>query len=147
MNNELEYVKKAIDLSKLGTFPYGAVVVKNDKVIGEAYSGDGEEWDPTNHAETLAIRRACQNINSSSLEGATIYSSCEPCFMCFGTIWWSNISNVVYATSIIDSKSDLDVEIKITIEELNKKTGSKVNIKGGILKEEAIKVMEEWKNK
>jgi tRNA(Arg) A34 adenosine deaminase TadA len=147
MDKDIEYVKRAVELSKLGTFPYGAVVVKDDKIIGEAMSGDGESYDPTNHAETLAIRRACKNLNTSDLTGATIYSSCEPCFLCFGTIWWANISNIVYGVSIKDSKSGLDEEIKITVEELNNKTGNKINIKGNVLVDEAVKVMENWKQK
>lgn len=144
MNKDTDYVKKAIELSKKGTFPYGAIVVKDGVVIGEASSGDGEAYDPTNHAETLAIRNACKNINSSDLTGATIYSSCEPCFMCFGTIWWSNISNVVYGTSIEESNIILDSDINIDVLELNSKTGNKINIKGGILANEALQVMKEW---
>ncbi|MDD4036027.1 MAG: nucleoside deaminase, partial [Bacilli bacterium] len=119
--------------------------VKNGQIIGEASSGGGEVYDPTNHAETIAIRKACKNINSTDLTGATLYSSCEPCFMCFGTAWWANITNIVYSASIWASNNILNTDIKITIEELNSRTGNKINIKGGILKEEAEKVMEEWR--
>lgn len=144
--NDNEYIELAIELSKKGAFPYGVVVVKDGVIIGQASSGDGESYDPTNHAETLAIRRACKSINSNDLSGWTIYSSCEPCFMCFGTIWWSNISRVVYGTSIQESKGILDTDIDITVEELNEKTGKRIEIKGGILKEEATKVMKEWES-
>ncbi len=147
MEKDLEYIMRAIELSKAGTYPYGAVVVKEGVIIGEASSGDGESYDPTNHAETLAVRRACKNVNSSDLSGATIYSSCEPCFMCFGTIWWANISNIVYGTSIKESNSILDSDINIGVEELNKKTGNKISIRGGILKDEAVEVMKEWQSK
>ncbi len=142
--SDIDYIKRAIELSEKGSYPYGAVVVKDGKIIGEASSGDGESYDPTNHAETLAIRRACKNTNSSNLNGATLYSSCEPCFMCFGTIWWANITNLVYGASIQESNNILDTDINITVEELNSKTGNKINIKGGLLKEEAIQVMKEW---
>jgi tRNA(Arg) A34 adenosine deaminase TadA len=147
MENDVEYIKRAIDLSRKAVYPYGAVIVKDGKIIGEACSGDGEKNDPTNHAETLAVRRACKNINSSDLSGATIYSSCEPCFMCFGTIWWANISKIIYGVDIYDSNCILDTDINITIEELNRKTGNKIKITGGILKEEAKVVMKEWQNK
>ena len=147
MDKEKEYMLKAIELSKIAKFPYGAVVVRDGKIIGEASSGDGEDYDPTNHAETLAIRRACQNVKSSDLTGATIYSSCEPCFMCFGTIWWANISNIVYGASIKESNCILDTDINIGIEELNQKTGNKITIHSGVLKEEAIIVMQEWNEK
>lgn len=100
MNKDTEYIKFAIELAKKGSFPYGSVVVKDNEIIGYASSGDGDSFDPTNHAETQAIRMACKNINSNDLSGATIYSSCEPCLMCFGTIWWSNIRKIVYGTNI-----------------------------------------------
>lgn len=139
-----EYIQLVIDLSKKGTFPYGAVVVKDGTIIGQASSGEGEWTDPTAHAETLAIRRACKEINSGDLDGATIYSSCEPCFMCFGSIWWSNISRIIYGASIKESNGILDTDINITVEELNSKTGNKIKINGGILKNDAIKVMKDW---
>lgn len=147
MDKDIEYVRKAIELSKKGYYPYGAIVVKDDKVIAEAFSGDGDKYDPTNHAETLAIRRACKSINSSDLSGSTIYSSCEPCFMCFGSIWWSNVSRIVYGTTIKESNIILDTSINIDINELNKKTGNKIKIFGGLLKEEATQVMRDWENK
>lgn len=146
MEKDIKYVKMAIELAKNGSFPYGAIVVKNDTIIGSASSGTGEVWDPTAHAETLAIRRACQNINSSDLSGATIYSSCEPCFMCFGTIWWSGISKIVYGASIYDSNIIIDTNININVETLNQQTGNKIEIIGGILKDEAIEVMKEWRD-
>ncbi|MDR2074199.1 MAG: hypothetical protein LBP36_02410 [Oscillospiraceae bacterium] len=75
MNKDIEYVKRAIELSKQGEFPYGAVVVKNNHIIGEsAANADNENYDPTNHAETLAVRRACENLKTSDSSGATIYS-------------------------------------------------------------------------
>jgi len=144
--NGIDYLQRAIDLSKKGIYPYGAVVVLDGEIIGEAFSGDGEANDPTAHAETLAIRRACKKIGSGNILGATLYSSCEPCFMCFGTIWWANISNIVYATSIEESNGILDTDININIEELNSKTGNKVKIKGGQLAEKALKVMKDWEN-
>ncbi|MDD3186901.1 MAG: nucleoside deaminase [Bacilli bacterium] len=148
MNKDIEYIKRAINLSKKGTYPYGAVIVKDNIVIAEAYSGEGDNLDPTNHAETLAVRKACKNIGSSDLKGATIYSSCEPCFMCFGTIWWANISKIVYAANIEESNKVLNTPIDIGVEELNNKTGNCIKITGGILEEESVKVMEEWlKNK
>lgn len=146
MNNQ-KYIEMAIELSKKGKYPYGAIVVKDNIIIGQASSGELKNYDPTNHAETLAIRRACENIKSNDLSGATIYSSCEPCFMCFGTIWWSNISNIIYAADIYESNHILKTDINIGIKELNEKTGNKIKINGGILKEEAIKVMKEWSKK
>ena len=147
MERDIEYITMAIELAKQGVFPYGTVIVKDGKVIGKASSGDGDSYDPTGHAETLAVRNACKNMNTSNLDGATIYSSCEPCFMCFGSIWWSNISRIVYGANIYDSNNILNTDINITIEELNEKTGNHINITGGILKDEAVSVMKNWKEK
>ena len=147
MEKDMEYIKLAVELSKKGLYPYGAVVVKDGQIIGQASSGDGEDYDPTNHAETLAIRRACKNIGSSNLSGATIYSSCEPCFMCFGTIWWSNISKIIYGTTIKESNNILDTDINIGISELNEKTGNRIEIYGGLLENEALEVMKNWETK
>lgn len=147
MEKDMEYIKLAVELSKKGLYPYGAVVVKDGQIIGQASSGDGEDYDPTNHAETLAIRRACKNIGSSNLSGATIYSSCEPCFMCFGTIWWSNISKIIYGTTIKESNNILDTDINIGISELNEKTGNRIEIYGGLLEDEALEVMKNWETK
>lgn len=147
MNDDYKYIKMAIELAKKGTYPYGAVIVKDNEIIAEVSSGNGDLYDPTNHAETLAVRTACKKLKTYDLSGATIYSSCEPCFMCFGSIWWANISNIVYGTTIKESNCILDTDINIGVEELNSKTGNKISIKGGILKEEAIEVMHNWSNK
>lgn len=145
-----DYIKMAIKLASEGTFPYGAVIVKDGEIVGKASSGEIKN-DPTAHAETTAIRRACAKLNTSDLYGATIYSSCEPCLMCFGALWWSNIRKIVYAASISDSIAGDDTnsmnEINISIHDFNKMTSNDFDITGGILKEEAIKVMQEWKEK
>jgi len=145
-----DYIKLAIELAKKGAFPYGAVVVKDGEIVGQASSGEIEN-DPTAHAETTAIRRACNKLKTTDLTGATIYSSCEPCLMCFGTLWWSNIRKIVYGTSITDSVADgvcmAMKEIDVPIKKLNEMTSNDFEISGGICKEEAIKVMREWQEK
>ncbi len=145
-----EYMRMAIDLASKGTFPYGAVIVKDGEIIGKASSGEIEN-DPTAHAETTAIRRACELLKTSDLTGATIYSSCEPCLMCFGTLWWSNIRKIVYGATIKDSVADeicpFMKELNISVKELNKMSSNDFEIIGGICKEEAIEVMRNWKNK
>lgn len=149
MDNE-DYVRMAIDLASKGSFPYGAVIVKDGEIIGQASSGEIEN-DPTAHAETTAVRRACNKLGTSDLSGATIYCSCEPCLMCFGTLWWSNIRKIVYGASITDSVADgiciFMKELNISTQQLNSMSSNDFEIIGGVCADESIKVMREWKEK
>jgi tRNA(Arg) A34 adenosine deaminase TadA len=96
-----DYLKLAIAQAKKsverGGFPAGAIVVKEGKVIAEGVSLGRTLHDPTEHAETSAIKKACQVVGSSNLEGATLYGSLECCNMCFSAANWGGISRIVYA--------------------------------------------------
>ncbi len=83
--------------------PFGCVVVKNGEIIASAYNEVLVTNDPTAHAEMLAIRRACEALNSHQLEDCDIYTSCEPCPMCLGAIYWSRPRKVYYAASREDA--------------------------------------------
>ena len=103
MGNEQDigFLRQAIEKSRQslqeGNFPAGAVVVKDGKVISKGVSLGHKLHDPTEHAETSAIKKACQAVGSSNLEGATLYESLECCNMCFSVCNWVNISKIVYA--------------------------------------------------
>jgi guanine deaminase len=94
---------RAIELSResvqQGGGPFGAVVVLDGRVLGEGKNHVVPDGDPTGHAEINAIRNACRAQGSHSLQGAVIYTSCEPCPMCLGAIWWARISRIVFANS------------------------------------------------
>lgn len=98
---ERDFLRLAVEQGKKsmeqGGFPAGAIVVKDGKVIAEGVSLGEKLHDPTEHAETSAIRKACQSIGSSNLGGATLYESLECCNMCFSVANWANISRIVYA--------------------------------------------------
>lgn len=94
-----EAIKLARESVEKGGFPAGAVVVKDGRVIGRGISVGNKLNDPTSHGEMSSIRDACSNLNSSDLTGATLYSSMQPCLMCFGASMWANISSVFYAVS------------------------------------------------
>lgn len=83
--------------------PFGAVVVKDGKIIGRGYNTVTSSNDPTAHAEVNAIRDACKNLNSFQLEDCEIYCSCEPCPMCLGAIYWARPSKLFFATSRFDA--------------------------------------------
>ena len=96
-----EFMERAIELSRLsmenGGGPFGAVIVKDGKIIGEASNSVTLHNDPTAHAEVEAIRNACSRLETYELDGAVIYTSCEPCPMCLGAIYWAHIRKIYYA--------------------------------------------------
>ncbi len=107
-NYHEEYMKMAIRLAKLNVEegkggPFGAVIVKDGEVIASAKNEVTSTDDPTAHAEVVAIRHACKALGSYQLEGCDIYSSCEPCPMCLGAIYWSRPDHVYYAATRKDA--------------------------------------------
>jgi guanine deaminase len=109
-----EFMKQAITLARENIKsgkggPFGAVVVKDNKIIASAMNEVTSSDDPTAHAEVVAIRRACKALNTYQLEGCEIYSSCEPCPMCLGAIYWARPDRVYYAGTRKDAaKSGFD---------------------------------------
>jgi guanine deaminase len=102
-----ELLRLAIDLgvesaSGVGG-PFGAVVAVDGRVIARGANQVVAENDPTLHAEVVAIRAACREVRSFDLSGAVLYSSCEPCPMCFGAAFWARVDRVVHAASRVDA--------------------------------------------
>jgi len=108
MENDKLFLLRAIDIAceniKAGGGPFGAVVVKDNKVISEAGNRVVLNSDPTAHAEILAIRSASFFLKTHELNECTLYSSCEPCPMCLGAIYWSGIKKVVYSCDRNDAE-------------------------------------------
>ncbi len=100
-----KFMKVAIEEAREGIKqnhggPFGAVVVKNGKVVGRGHNHVVANNDPTCHGEIDAIRNACKNLSTFDLSGAEIYTTGEPCPMCLGAILWANISKIYYGCSI-----------------------------------------------
>jgi len=107
------FMRRAIELGRQsltipGTMPYGAVVVKDGKIIGEGLNRSAALHDPTSHGEVEAVRDACRNLGTTWLDGAEVYTSCEPCAMCVSTMYLAGISAVHYACSIEESATVMD---------------------------------------
>ncbi len=102
-----DYLLRAIQLARenvaIGGGPFGAVIVKDGQVVAESANQVVAIPDPTAHAEIQTIRLAAKNLNSFNLSGTTLYTSCEPCPMCLGAVYWSRISRVVYASDRHDA--------------------------------------------
>ncbi len=152
MNHE-EFMKEAIRIAergiKEGQTPFGAVIVKNNRIIAKAHNTVFKDNDPTAHAEINAIRKASKKLKTIDLKGCVIYSTCEPCPMCFSAIHWANIDAIYYGASIRDAEKLGFRELRISnkrMKSLSKKT-VKLKIVGGVMKEECRKMMKKWKGK
>ena len=104
-----KFMLRAIELSKASVYsgkggPFGCVIVKDGKIVGEGNNQVTSTNDPTAHAEVVAIRDACKNLNSFQLDGCEIYTSCEPCPMCLGAIYWARPDKIYYANTREDAQ-------------------------------------------
>ena len=145
-----EYMKIAKELSddNLKTNvggPFGAVVVKNGKIIGRGSNHVLVNNDPTAHAEVMAIRDACKNINSYDLSDCELYTSCYPCPMCLSAIIWSNIKKVYYGNTKEDAE-DIGFRDKFIYDYLASGDKSVLDLES-MDREETIKTFEDYKNK
>ncbi len=102
-----KYMKRAIELAvdnvRNGGGPFGAVIVKDGRIVAEGVNRVTSQHDPTAHAEVQAIREACRKMETFDLTGCEIYSSCEPCPMCLGAIYWAHLSHLYFAGTKIDA--------------------------------------------
>lgn len=101
MQRAIELAQTGMDYSNGG--PFGAVVVKKGKIIGEGNNQVTSSNDPTAHAEVVAIRKACETLGTFQLEDCELYTTCEPCPMCLGAIYWARPARVFYACSREDA--------------------------------------------
>lgn len=111
MSNHEQFLTEAVDLAVENVInaggPFGAVIVKDGKVIAKGVNRVTDLHDPTAHAEVMAIREACTKLQSFTLTGCTLYTSCEPCPMCLGAIYWARLDKVYYAADRKDAASAL----------------------------------------
>lgn len=101
MQEAIEEARRGIRAGDGG--PFGAVVVKEGKIIGKGHNQVIKNNDPTCHGEVMAIKDACKTLNNFDLSGCEIYTTGEPCPMCYGAILWSNIEKVYYGCNIVDT--------------------------------------------
>lgn len=122
MKKDKLFLRRAVEIAGEGICsgggPFGAVVSRGDKIISEANNRVVLMNDPTAHAEILAIRQAASLMKSHDLGECTLYSSCEPCPMCLGAIYWAGIQKVVYACDRIDAEA-AGFSDKLIYEEIN----------------------------
>ena len=142
------FMEKAIALSKKavehGNEPFGAVLVKDGQIVFENENQIYTRNDPTFHAEAGLIRRFCEETGITDLSEYTLYSSCEPCFMCCGAMVWTKLGRLVYGASDIDLCEILGVEESECSKIVFENSGAKTGVTSGVLREEALEVLKAY---
>jgi len=136
--------REAMDRSEGG--PFGAVIVRDGAVLAEGWNQVSSTHDPTAHAEVVAIRRACQALGASSLEGATLYASCEPCPMCLAAAHWARVPRIVYANTKADAAA-IGFSDAFLYDEIAKPPAERVLTMQHAPAEEARAVFADWLRK
>lgn len=143
-------MKKAIELSiknmDNGGGPFGAVIVKNGKIIAESGNSVTIDNDPTAHAEVNAIRVASKKLDTFDLSGCDIYASCEPCPMCLGAIYWAKIDNLFFANNQNDA-DNIGFSDKFIYDEIEKDYTQRTLKTKNFMREDALTAFDIWRNK
>ena len=142
---------EAISLSRNGCQnneggPFGCVIVKGDAIVGRGNNRVTSSNDPTAHAEVVAIRDACKNLNTFQLDDCEIYTSCEPCPMCLGAIYWARPKIVYYANTRKDA-ANIGFDDSMIYEEMSADLDKRKIPIIALGREDALKIFQDWENK
>lgn len=148
---ETKFMQAAIDLARQGMElgkggPFGCVIVKNDVIIGKGYNSVTSHNDPTAHAEIVAIRNACTALNHFQLTDCELFTSCEPCPMCLGAIYWARPA-VIYFANTREDASSIGFDDSFIYDELNLSVEQRTIRTVRLIAPGALQVFEEWANK
>ena len=143
-----EFMRMAIALSELNISegkggPFGAVIIKDGVLVAGSANKVVEQNDPTAHAEISAIRLACKQLNSYDLSGCEIYTSCEPCPMCLGAIYWARIDKIYYANTKADA-ADVGFDDDYIYNELKCSMNDRKLEFTQLLRDEALQAFKRW---
>jgi len=148
MNKEL--LKRAIQIADNcidgGGGPFGAIIVRDGEIIAEGSNQVTKNNDPTAHAEIIAIRAAAEKLGTWDLSGCELYSSCEPCPMCLGAIYWAHIDQVYFAATHDDAK-DAGFDDADLYDEIKKDSSLRSIQMKSALREDSIRILVKWKEK
>jgi tRNA(Arg) A34 adenosine deaminase TadA len=151
--NHDRFMARAIELSRKAAIidssggAFGTVIVKDGEIIGEGRNCVVSENDPTWHGEIEAIRNACRKLGTFSLEGATLYTSAEPCPMCLAATYWAGIKNVYYAATIADALKYGNFDDSMIYSEIRKPADQRTMKLNQIMQPEAVEVWKEYSEK
>lgn len=144
MRRAIELSMKAVEDEKGG--PFGTVIVKDGKIIAEGVNEVTSQNDPTAHAEIVAIRKASEKLNSFQLDGCVIYTSCEPCPMCLGAIYWARPKKVFFACNREDAAA-IDFDDQFIYDEIEKEPGDRKIEFIRLMRDEALTAFKKWDEK
>lgn len=152
-NPHLEFMRRAIALSSRAAIEYatggafGALIVKDGKILAEGMNRVIASHDPTWHAEMEAIRLACITLQSFKLTGTSLYTSAEPCPMCLAAAYWAGIERIYYAATIADAWEYGGFDDRFIYQELALSPGQRCIPMTGLLREEAVEVWKQYQAK
>ena len=126
--------------------PFGAVVVRKNKIVGRGWNRVTSTNDPAAHAEVLAIRDACKKLKTFQLDDCELYTSCEPCPMCLAAIYWARFKKVFYANTRKDA-ARIDFDDDLIYREVSTPIARRKIPMKQLLRSEALKVFEKWQDK
>jgi len=145
---DTELMRRAIEAARegiaAGQTPFGACIAKGGKPVACCHNRVWKDTDITAHAEIVAIREACRKLGTVDLSGCVIYTTTEPCPMCFSACHWARISRIVFGTGIPDAQRAGFSELTISNGQMTEMGKSPVRVEGGFLRDEAAKLFEEW---
>jgi len=133
----------SLDNARNGRGPFAALVVRGEQVLGEGTNRVTDSNDPTAHAEVVAIRAACANLRTFQLTGCDVYTSCEPCPMCLGAIYWARPARVFYASTREDA-AHIGFDDALIYQELNVPLAQRKIPMTQLLRNEALHAFQEW---
>jgi guanine deaminase len=150
MTREEQFMQEAINIGLAGMRnnlggPFGCVIVNDNRIIGKGCNSVIASNDPTAHAEIVAIRDACKKLDSFQLEDCEVYTTCEPCPMCMGALYWARPKKIYYANSRYDAAS-IGFDDSFIYEEIILPIDERKMMMEYLKHEEAIKMFEEWRN-
>lgn len=145
------FMRRAIKLARNGMNngtggPFGAIIVKDGEIVGEGCNRVTSTNDPTAHAEVVAIRAACRNLNDFQLDGCVLYTSCYPCPMCLGAIYWARLDKIYYAATHLDAEA-VGFDDKFIYEEIERPIEERKIQTINFLRDEGLKLFKMWADK
>ena len=148
MTRDETFMRRAIELAQKGADenlggPFGCVVVKDGVIVGEGSNQVTSTNDPTAHAEVVAVRDACRNLGSFQLTGCIVYTSCEPCPMCLGAIYWARPAAIFFAATRDDAAA-AGFDDELFYSEIEKPNSERRLSMQTMLREESQKVFRSW---